>query len=104
MVIAADRLGWNALALSHALLKAIWADERDVGDPATRQSVADSVGLDGERLLALQDSPEIVAAWEASHRQAIEAGVFGTPTYVLDGERFWGQDRLDFLDERLAGS
>jgi 2-hydroxychromene-2-carboxylate isomerase len=102
MVIAADSLGWNALALSHALLAAIWAEERDVSDAETRRAVADSVGLEGQRLLELQDAPEIMAAWQASHDEAIEAGVFGTPTYVLGGERFWGQDRLEFLDERLS--
>ncbi len=102
MVIAADRLGWNALALSHALLAAIWADELDVGEPTTRGVVAESIGLDGQRPLELQDTPEIMAVWQASHEEAKQAGVFGTPTYVLDGERFWGQDRLDFLDERLS--
>jgi 2-hydroxychromene-2-carboxylate isomerase len=102
MVIAADHLGWNALALSHALLAAIWADELDVGEPTTRRAVAESIGLDGQRLLELQDTPEIMALWQTSHQEAKQAGVFGTPTYVLDGERFWGQDRLDFLDERLA--
>jgi len=40
--------------------------------------------------------------WEQSHAEASAAAVFGTPTYVLDGERFWGQDRLEFLDRRLS--
>jgi len=40
--------------------------------------------------------------YEADSLQAIEAGVFGAPSYVIDGEIFWGQDRLDFVDRKLA--
>lgn len=102
MVVAATRLGCDALPLSHALLHALWAEERDVKDPAVRVAVANSVGLDGERLLAMQDTPDNHAAWEASHREAIDRGCFGTPTYVYRDVLYWGQDRLDFLDEALT--
>ena len=102
MVIAADKLGWNALALSHALLHALWSQELDVQDATVRVNVANSLGMDGERLLRMQDTPEIMAAWKASEREAAEHGVFGTPTYVYQGILYWGQDRLDFLDEALA--
>src|SRR4051794_4326406 len=66
MVIAADRLGWNALALSHALLHALWSEEKDVRDPAVRVAVANSLDMDGAKLLALQDTPEIMDAWRSS--------------------------------------
>lgn len=102
MVIAADTLGWDALRLSHALLRALWSEERDILDTQTRIDVANAEGMDGTRLAEMQDSPDIMALWEKSHAEASEAGVFGTPTYVLDGERFWGQDRLEFLDRRLS--
>jgi 2-hydroxychromene-2-carboxylate isomerase len=102
MVIAADRLGWNALALSHGLLHALWSEEQDVKAAAARIAVADKLGMDGRRLLELQDTPEIVAAWKASEREAAERGVFGTPTWVYRDVLYWGQDRLDFLDEDLA--
>lgn len=102
MVIAADSLGWDALRLSHALLRALWSEERDILDTKTRIEVAVAQGMDGARLAEMQDTPEITALWEKSHAEASEAGVFGTPTYVLDGERFWGQDRLEFLDRRLS--
>jgi 2-hydroxychromene-2-carboxylate isomerase len=45
----------------------------------------------------------VQAAYDAKTRQAIDAGVFGSPSYVIDGEIFWGQDRLDFVERRLAG-
>ena len=104
MVIAADKLGWDALALSHALLHALWSEEQDVMDAGVRTAVANSLGMDGARLLAMQDNPEIMAAWTTSHEEAIGRGVFGTPTYVYQDTLYWGQDRLSFLDEALAAS
>lgn len=102
MVIAAGVLGWDDLNLSHGLLRALWSEELDVRLPEVRQNVAERLGMDGAKLLAMEDSPEILERAEAIQQEAIAAGVFGSPTYVLDGELFWGQDRLDFLDRRLS--
>ena len=102
MVIAADRLGWDALALSHALLHALWSEEKDVMDAGVRVAVASSLGMDGARLLQMQETPEIVAAWKASEEEAAQRGVFGTPTWIYKDVLYWGQDRLDFLDEALS--
>jgi 2-hydroxychromene-2-carboxylate isomerase len=102
MVIAADKLGWDALALSHGLLHALWSEEKDVRDATVRVGVANSLGMDGARLLAMQDTPGMMAAWQASEEEARRHGVFGTPTYVYNDTLFWGQDRLEFLDEALS--
>jgi 2-hydroxychromene-2-carboxylate isomerase len=102
MVIAADKLGWDALALSHALLHALWSEELDVKDAAVRVATANKIGLDGNKLLAMQDTPEIMAAWKASEDEAVQRGIFGTPTWIYNDTLFWGQDRLDFLDEALS--
>jgi 2-hydroxychromene-2-carboxylate isomerase len=102
MVIAADRLGLDALALSHALLHALWSEELDVQIPEVRIATADRLGLPGARLHGMEEEPGIRAAWEASHAEARDAGVFGTPTWVHGGVLYWGQDRLDFLDEALS--
>ena len=102
MVIAADQLGWNALALSHALLHALWCEEKDMRDATARVAVATALGMDGAKLLAMQDTPEIMAAWKASEQEAAERGVFGTPTWIYQDILYWGQDRLDFLDEALS--
>ncbi len=102
MVIAADRLGLDALALSHALRHALCSEERDVTDPAVRIDVADRLGLDGARLQAMEEDAEIRDAWLASHAEAAERGVFGTPTWIYRDVLYWGQDRLDFLDEALS--
>ncbi|MCD2181127.1 2-hydroxychromene-2-carboxylate isomerase [Rhizobium sp. GN54] len=102
MVIAADRLGLPALELSHALLRALWSEEQDVTVPEVRIAVADRLGLDGRRLQALEEDPEIVKAWHDSHEEAKRRGVFGTPTWIYKDVLYWGQDRLSFLDEALA--
>ncbi len=102
MVIAADRLGWDALALSHALLHALWSEELDVMDAKVRVATANRLGMDGAKLLAMQDTPEIMAAWQASELEAQQRGCFGTPTWIYNDVLFWGQDRLDFLDEALS--
>lgn len=104
MVIAADKLGWDALALSHALLHALWSEELDVKDAKVRVAVANKLGMDGAKLLAMQDTPEMMDAWRASEKEAEAHGVFGTPTWVFNKTLFWGQDRLEFLDEALAAA
>jgi carboxymethylenebutenolidase len=59
-------------------------------------------GLDPSGLLASAKAPETLSRYEALTREAIDRDVFGAPTYVYDGELFWGQDRLDFLERALA--
>ncbi|MCM2457251.1 2-hydroxychromene-2-carboxylate isomerase [Rhizobium sp. CG4] len=102
MVLAADSLGLPALDLSHALLSAVWAEELDVKDPEVRIAKANSLGLDGKLLQSMEESPEIIAAWEKSENEAKERGVFGTPTWFYKDVPYWGQDRLSFLNEALS--
>lgn len=102
MVIAARQLGMDANALSLRLLEALWADERDTRSPEVRIAVAKETGLDGDALAAHAERDEVREEWEKNKRDAIALGIFGTPNYVLDGEIFWGQDRLDFLDRALT--
>ena len=92
----------DLFALSHALLRALWAEERDIADAYTRITVAKECGLDGEALQARERSPDVQAVYAGNTAEAEQAGVFGAPTFMLEGERFWGQDRLMFLDRALA--
>lgn len=101
-VIAAQERGLDAPLLSHALLRALWAEERDTADPAVRISIANEKGLPGQELQKEETSPRVQALYKTYSDEAERLGVFGAPTYVLDGERFWGQDRLEFLDRALA--
>jgi 2-hydroxychromene-2-carboxylate isomerase len=103
MVIAAQARGLDAPKLSHALLRALWAEERDTADAAVRIAIADENGLPGAELQREETSPKVQALYRQFSEEAERLGVFGAPTYVLEGERFWGQDRLEFLDRALAG-
>ncbi|MDQ0472358.1 2-hydroxychromene-2-carboxylate isomerase [Labrys wisconsinensis] len=80
---------------------AIWEKEQNLGDEAVILRLAQEAGLDGPALLRVAKSDAAEAAYEQNFRDAVSADVFGSPSYVLDGEVFWGQDRLDFLEEAL---
>lgn len=102
MVIAAQLQGLDAFALSHALLRALWAEERKTSDAAVRIAIANEAGYDGAALQALENSDTVQAQYAANSAEAVALGVFGAPTFMLNGERFWGQDRLVFVDRALA--
>ena len=101
MVIAAQMQGLDAARLSHALLRALWAEERDTASADVRHAIADENGFDGPALVAMEKSAPVQALYRQFTEEAEALGVFGAPTYVLDGELFWGQDRLEFVDRRL---
>jgi 2-hydroxychromene-2-carboxylate isomerase len=90
-----------ALALSGAIFRAVWAEERDIASDAVLAEILLANGGDSARM-AQAKAPEIQQLYEANTQHAITAGVFGAPSYVVDGEIFWGQDRLDYLERRLA--
>ncbi|MCZ6522858.1 MAG: 2-hydroxychromene-2-carboxylate isomerase [Alphaproteobacteria bacterium] len=102
VVIAARDSGAEVLELSAAILRAVWAEERDIAEPETLRALAGKLGLDGDRLLDAAASDEVRRAYEAGTEEAIARGVFGAPTYILEDEIFWGQDRLDFLARGLG--
>lgn len=99
--LVAERDGTEAaLRLSGAVLRAVWAEERDIADADTLAALLRETGLDATRLADSQT--EAAQAIADAHTQAaLDAGVFGSPSYVIDGEVFWGQDRLDFVERRL---
>lgn len=92
-----------ALALCGRMLAACWAEERNVADAATLAELLAEVGLPAERLAASQ-APAVQQRYAAHTAEAIDRGVFGAPSWVIDGELFWGQDRLDFVERRLAAA
>ena len=103
LIIAVDQADGTAAAmrLTGAVLTAVWAQERDIASAATRTELLAECGLAPQRADAAK-APEVQATYERYTQQAIDAKVFGAPSYVVDGEIFWGQDRLDFLQRRLA--
>jgi 2-hydroxychromene-2-carboxylate isomerase len=99
--VVAERDGTEAaLRLSGAVLTAVWAQERDIADADTLATLLRETGLDATRLAQSQEAAAQALA-DAHTQAAMDAGVFGAPSYVIDGELFWGQDRLDFVERRL---
>ena len=90
-----------AMRLSAAVFKAVWAEERNIADAAVLAQLLHEQGLSAERL-AQSRSPDVQQRYQANTQQAIDVAVFGAPSYVIDGEIFWGQDRLEFVAKKLA--
>jgi 2-hydroxychromene-2-carboxylate isomerase len=89
-----------AMHITDAVLRAVWVEQRNIADEATLAALLSERELSARRLEE-SHSQAVAERYEAGTQQAIDAGVFGAPSYVLDGEIFWGQDRLDFLDRAL---
>ena len=102
MVIAATQRGLDWIKLRHAILRAVWAEDRDIADHATLVAIANEQGLDGKGLLAATEEAAVQSEYQSNTEEAMKIGVFGAPTYVFDGELFWGQDRLQMLEWRLT--
>jgi 2-hydroxychromene-2-carboxylate isomerase len=100
--LAAEQLGCLAPYID-AMFTAVWVDGKDMGDPGTVAATLDDAGLDSEQLLTLSQQPDIKAALVAATEAAVERGCFGAPTLFMDGEMYFGQDRLDFVEEVLQG-
>lgn len=101
LIAAREQDASKALALSHAILRTIWADEGDISDWQVLQGLLPEAGFDAE-LLGLAQAEQVAKRYQADTDLAIQLGVFGSPSYVVDREIFWGQDRLDFLAQRLS--
>jgi len=89
-------------ALAHRLLEAHWVEDADLSDAATLARLAGKLGMDGEALLALANSHKVLAQYEANTQEAIARSVFGSPTYFVDGDMFYGQDRLEMVERALT--
>ena len=94
----------RAMALLGAIGRALWAEERNIADAATLAELADRLDLDGAALLKVSEGQGVQEEYARHTQDAISAGVFGAPWYVYDGQPYWGQDRLDFLDRALAAA
>lgn len=99
-VVGAESVAADVGAASFAILKAVWVEDRNIADPGDLRAALDGAGLDGAAILEAAEGAGPAAAEHT--RDAIAARVFGSPTYVVAGERFWGQDRLSFVAEALG--
>ncbi|QEY60636.1 2-hydroxychromene-2-carboxylate isomerase [Metapseudomonas lalkuanensis] len=85
-----------------AMFRALWQDKRNLGDPAVVATVLQDAGFDPQALLALVGDQEVKDALKAATEEAVRRGVFGAPTCFVGEEMYFGQDRLDFVEEALA--
>lgn len=101
MIIAAQTAGLDADALSRAILQAHWQEDADHADPATLIALADGLGMNGTHLFAAAQQDAAQREHAANTQAAIDASVFGSPTYFVQGDMFYGQDRLDHVARAL---
>lgn len=101
MLIAGIVQGMNIDHLTHAMLEWHWRDDADLADTETLAAVARSVNIDPDPLLAASNSKEVLEIYDANTKEAIERSVFGSPTYFVDGDKFYGQDRLELVERAL---
>jgi 2-hydroxychromene-2-carboxylate isomerase len=90
-------------ALVLALYRRAWAEGQDIATPGAVANVAASIGLDGARVRAGWEDPEVKDGLRTTVAGAIERGIFGSPFIIADGEPFWGSDRLGMVERWLDG-
>jgi|TARA_R110000851_G_scaffold1274_1_gene4501 2-hydroxychromene-2-carboxylate isomerase len=84
------------------VLAACWAADQNIADEAVIRQILTSVNIDADSVLQQALLVDIDAIYEANTLDAIEKGLLGVPAYVYEKEQFWGQDRLDLLDDKLS--
>ncbi len=100
-VIALAEAGSDPAPFIARACRAVWAYDRDIADRHVVEGLLADCGHDAHAILAAATSEPVRATNEGNVREAIDRSIFGAPTYVLNGELFWGQDRLDLLEDAL---
>jgi 2-hydroxychromene-2-carboxylate isomerase len=101
VVLAALEAGHDPEAFLRRAFPAVWEDQLDLADADVLVRLADAAGLPGKALVERSASDDISATYEKNRQDALAVDVFGSPAYVLDGEAFWGQDRIELLADAL---
>ena len=100
-LIAGVQQGCNVDQLAHAMLSAHWKNNANLADRETLAGLVESVGLEPATLLDAAVSSDVKNAYNANTDEAIARSVFGSPTYFIDGDMFYGQDRLEIVERAL---
>jgi 2-hydroxychromene-2-carboxylate isomerase len=93
--------GDAALDVAGAVMRGLWAEDRNISDDDTLAQLASGCGYDGRMLVKSSQTAGVHELYDRNTDDAMAASVFGAPWYVVDGESFWGQDRLDFVERAL---
>lgn len=104
MIIAAIQSGLGAFEITRALMKGCWVHEKDISNPDDVLAIVDSVGINGKELLDMAESDEVASVLSSNTDDALLDGAWSVPSFVVDEELFFGQDRLEMMDWRLLGS
>lgn len=100
LIIAAQLAHGSEVALTLAgnIMRALWAEQRNIADPDTLSGLAFDCELDGKALLKSSETLSVQAEYDRFTNEMMAVNGFGVPWFVYKGESFWGQDRLDFLE------
>tara|TARA_R110002094_G_scaffold54303_7_gene65545 strand:- start:1102 stop:1695 length:594 start_codon:yes stop_codon:yes gene_type:complete len=100
-VIALQEAGQDAGVFLGQVLAACWSQQKNIADEAVIREILTALDIDADALVNQAQSQQIQTLYEANSAEAIDRGVLGSPAYLLNGEQFWGQDRLELLAEAL---
>lgn len=101
VLIAGLKQGLDIDCLAHAMLEAHWLHDADLADRGTLAVICRSVGVAPEPILEAANLADVRSAYERNTEEAIQRSVFGSPTYFVDGDMFYGQDRLEMVERAL---
>lgn len=101
ILIAALEAGHNIDRLAHEMLQSHWRDDADLDTPEALAAIIKRADLQPEPLLDAALSPDVQKIHDANTAEAIERSVFGSPTYFVDGDMFYGQDHLELVRQAL---
>ena len=101
LIIAAQEAGADPMPLAQAILRAVWVEDKNIADESMLAEIANLSGFDGSDLLAQAKTKTVQSIFDANTTEASKKGVFGSPSFIVEGELYWGQDRLDYLEAAL---
>ena len=101
-IIALNEAGRSASDFAFAVGEALWSKDRQIAEEGVISSLLTECGFDARHILELAQAPHAEEVREANTKAAVEADAIGSPCYVYKGEPFWGQDRLDHLDQMIT--
>ena len=99
-VLASCKMGEN-LKFSNTCLEYLWSLDKDISDYKVLEEICRKLNLKFEDIKNLALSEEIETKYKKNSQDAIDQNVFGAPSYVFKGEIFWGQDRLEYLEDAI---
>ena len=101
-MIACTELAIDPAHLTYELMQAFWVEDQDITNLDTLKRIITNHSLDPNQLMNFAKNTRVSHLLDSYTDEAILKGVFGVPSYVIEDEIFWGQDRLDLLDQKLT--